>query len=456
MSWTPKLGQEGTVSGRLVAALRTDIAEGRLAPGAKLPPHRELAHRLGIGIGTVTTAYAEATRQGLITATVGRGSFVADRASAVPRGDGPIALDQNLPPLAASQRRFAAAVARIAKRPDLTDHLGYAPPAGLLAHRRSAAGWLGRIGGLAGVDPKRLIMTEGGQQAMSLAFETLCRPGDTILCEAASYFGIKSIVQAGNYRAIGLAMDEEGLLPDALDEAASKGPRILYTLPTLQNPTGRIMSAKRRADIIAVARRRDIAIVEDDVYAAYAAGSAPPPLAALAPERCFYIGSASKALAPGLRTGFLVVPGADQVERVLRLVRGRVYAPSVLGALITCQWIDEGVADEIIAENCAETLARGEMARTTLGSAISPPADPRCPHVWLPMPELDAERFAARAIRAGVELTLPSAPIVDASLISGVRLCLGAPADRTELGTALDRVAAALDVESHAPATAVV
>jgi len=457
MDWTPELsGQGGTVSGRLLTALRHDIIEGRLASGAKLPPHRELAHRLGIGIGTVTAAYAEAARQGLITATVGRGSFVADHTPAVTRGGGPIALDRNVPPLAAAQRRFAAAMARIARRADLGDHLGYAPPAGLPSHRRSAAAWLGRIGGLRGIDPDRLIMTEGGQQAMSLAFEALCRPGDAIMTEAASYFGIKSIVQAGGYRAIGLKMDAEGLLPDALDEAALGGARVLYTLPTLQNPTGRIMGARRRAEIVAVARRRDIIIVEDDVYAAYAAGNAPAPLAALAPERCFYVGSASKALAPGLRTGFLIVPGPDEVERVLRLVRGRVYAPSVLGALVTCQWIDEGIADEIVTENGAEALARGKMAAARLGAAISAPADPRCPHIWLPMSELDAERLAARAMRAGVELTPPSAPLIDASLISGVRLCLGAPADRAELGTALDRVAAALDAESHAPAAAVV
>ena len=120
MSWTPILQDDAdTVSGRLLAALRRDIGDGRLMPGAKLPPHRDLAHRLGIGIGTVTSVYGEAARQGLLTATVGRGSFVADVAPRPGRNDGPIDMARNLPPLASSQRRLATHLcqARQARRP---------------------------------------------------------------------------------------------------------------------------------------------------------------------------------------------------------------------------------------------------------------------------------------------------------------------------------------------------
>lgn len=455
--WTPTLDEDvETVSGRLLAALRRDIAEGRLSPGTKLPPHRDLAHRLGIGIGTVTSVYGEAARQGLLTATVGRGSFVADTIQPQGNLDGPIDLARNIPPLAATQRRFAATLTKLGKRSDITQFLDYAPPAGIEAHRRTAARWLRRVSGLANVRADRLVMTTGGQQAMALAFDALCRPGDTIMTEAATYFGIRSIAQVGGYRTVGLAMDEEGLLPDALDRAAAEGARVLYTLPTLQNPTGRIMGDRRRAEIAAVARKHQIWIVEDDIYSAFAIGNAPPPLASYAPERCFYINGASKALAPGLRTGFLVVPDEAHLDTVLRLIRARVYSPAVIGAIITCQWIEDGSADDIIAETSAEMLIRGKMAADRLGSALSPPADPRCPHVWLPMPELEAERMAARAMRAGVELTLPSAPLIAPSLISGVRICLGVAADRTQLGIALDRIVSALDADRTEPASAVI
>ncbi|RYD88751.1 MAG: GntR family transcriptional regulator, partial [Sphingomonadales bacterium] len=148
MNWTPSLPDDGnTVSGRLLAALRRDIDEGRLAPGTKLPPHRELAHQLGIGIGTVTAVYGEAARQGLLTATVGRGSFVADTALPQRANDGPIDLARNLPPLASTQRRFAATLAKLSKRGDITQYLDYAPPAGVDSHRRISANWLRRISG---------------------------------------------------------------------------------------------------------------------------------------------------------------------------------------------------------------------------------------------------------------------------------------------------------------------
>lgn len=457
MIWSPVLQDDAdTVSGRLLSALRRDIVEGRLLPGTRLPPHRDLAHRLGIGIGTVTSVYGEAARQGLLTATVGRGSFVADTPAAHCANDGPIDLARNLPPLASTQRRFAATLARLAKRPDLNGYLDYAPPAGLDSHRRIAAGWLRRIGGPADVRADRLIVTSGGQQAMMLAIDSLCRPGDTIMTEAATYFGVRSIAQAGGYNMLGLAMDDEGLLPEALERAAAGGAKVLYTLPTLQNPTGRIMGAARRAEITAIARRYQLWIVEDDLYSAFATGNAPPPLAAYAPERCFYLNAASKALAPGLRTGYLVVPDEAAMDRVLRLIRARVYSPPALGSLIACQWIEDGSADEIIAETHVEMIARHALAAGKLGAAMSRPGDPRCPHVWLPMSELDAERMAARAMRAGVELTPPSAPLVDPSSISGVRLCLGVAADRTQLGIALDRIAGALDTSRAETGAAVI
>jgi len=455
--WFPRLDDEaGTVSGKLLAALRRDIEEGRLQPGSKLPPHRELAHRLGVGIGTVTAVYGEAARQGLLTATVGRGSFVADRPALHADGKSVIDLARNLPPLAVTQRRLAATLGQIARRGEVTQLLDYAPPAGLDAHRRVAAQWLARIGGPERVPHERLVITCGGQQAMMLAAGVLCRTGDTIATEAATYFGIRSIAQAGGYRLAGLPMDGEGLLPDALEKAASEGVRVLYTLPTLQNPTGRIMGERRRAEIVEIARRKSMWIIEDDIYASFATGSAAPPLTSMAPDRCFYISGVSKALAPGLRTGFLIVPDDQHLSEVLRLVRAQTYAPPSIGSMIACQWIEDGSADEIIAETGAEMIARNQLAADRLGSAMSRPGDPRCPHIWLPMAELDAERMAARAMRAGVELTPPSAPLVDPSTISGVRLCLGVAADRRQLGVALDRIVAAMDGERSEPAAAVV
>lgn len=446
--WTPTLPPgEAPLYERLLDALRGDIASGALSDGDRLPPQRDLAHRLGLGLGTVTRAYVEAEKAGLVQAHVGRGSFVRGAGTPAFRPaapTGPINLAQNTAPPQPAAERIGDALARLRRRADLLDHLAYAPPAGLEVQRRAGAAWLARSGGLEGADWTRLVCCAGAQQGLALALGGLARPGDAILCEASTYQGVKAIAEHQGLRLRGVAMDAEGLRPDALDEAARDGAKVLVLLPTLQNPTGRIMSLRRRREILAIARQHDLWLIEDDIYAVYAGDDRPPPLALLAPERTFHVSGVSKSLAPGLRAGYLVVPPGDHLERVLRAVRALAYAPPAFGGLIATQWIEDGAADAIVAEGVAEMSARMTLARQVLGAAMETPASPSCPHVWLPMGELDAERLAGRALRGGVEVTPPSAPVVEPGLASGVRVCLGAAASRAELEQGLRVVAAAL------------
>ncbi len=439
--WRPELtGEAPSLTAGLVDALARDVASGRLEPGTRLPTHRELAQRLGVGVGTVTSAYALAAKRGLIEARVGSGSFVAGAAQPGTQ-DAIIRLSHNLPPLGPSERRLAAALARLQRRPDLLDVLDYAPPPGLLAHRRAGAAWLKRRHRFDRVDADRLLVTAGAQQAMALALQALCAPGDTVLTEAATFFGVRTLAQHAGYRLEGVAMDEEGLRPDALERAASGGARVLYTIPTLQNPTGRIMSKLRRREIAAVARRRELWIVEDDVYGAFAGEDAPPPLVSFAPERTLYLTGLSKTVAPGLRTGFLLAPDEALFERLSAGIRARSYAPPTLGALVATHWIEDGEAEAIATEIGAEVAARTALAQARLGARLPRVVEPRCPHLWLPMAELEAERLVARALRAGVQLTPAEAPVVDPTSIGGVRLCVGAPPSRDQVETALERLA---------------
>jgi len=445
--WTPTLPPgDAPLYERLLDALRADIASGVLSDGSRLPPQRDLAHRLGLGLGTVTRAYVEAEKAGLIQGHVGRGSFVRGEPAAprpVPLA-GPINLAQNIAPQRAAADHLAEAMTRLRRRPDLLDHLGYAPMAGSDVQRRAGAAWLARSGGLAGADWTRLICCAGAQQGLALALGALARPSDTVMCEASTYQGVKAIAEYGGLRLKGLAMDAEGVRPDALEAAARDGARVATLLPTLQNPTGRIMSLRRREDIVAVARKHDLWLVEDDIYAVYAGPDHPPPLAVLAPERVFHVSGVSKSLAPGLRAGYLIVPPGDHLERVLRTVRALAYAPPAFGGLIATQWIEDGTADLIAAAGVAETTARLAMALEILGSAAERPASPASPHLWLPMGELEAERVAGRALRGGVDVTPPGAPVVVPGLETGVRVCLGPAADRDELERGLRVVAAAL------------
>ena len=137
--WRPVL-PEGPepIYRRLADALAQDVGAGALTAGTRLPAQRDLAHRLGVSVGAVTKAYAEAERGGLITAHVGRGSFVAAAAAAASGGDDTVDLARNLPPFGPARARLAEAVARLPRSPGFLDAVAYAPAAGAFDQRRAS------------------------------------------------------------------------------------------------------------------------------------------------------------------------------------------------------------------------------------------------------------------------------------------------------------------------------
>ena len=442
--WTPSLtpGTEPLYE-KIVVGLEGDMRSGVLVPGVRLPPQRDLAFALKVSTGTVTRAYVEAERRGLIHGHVGRGTFVSDLhvrgASAEESADRTIDLSVNIIPHGAAARRLASSTKR---RADLAECLAYAPPLGAEAHRRSATTWLDRTANFA--PPwSRIAVTGGAQHAMALAFNELIRPSDTVLCEVATFSGVKSLSEHLGFCLQGVAMDEEGLEPEALSKAIkTSGAKVLYAMPTVQNPTGRTMSRRRRGEVAEVLKRTGVWLIEDDNYAIFRPRSHATlsPLAEALPEQSFYIGGASKSLAPGLRTGFLVCPPAS-TDAIARAIRATVYAPSTLGPELFSRWVDDGSAFTIVDEVVQEIHTRGALARDTLGL---PASTPEAPHVWLAMSELDAERTFSRALRAGVAVTPGDAPTVSGDPVCGLRVCLGAPASTGLLEVGLRRLASAL------------
>lgn len=445
---------------RLIDTLERDIATGALAAGAKLPPQRDLAHHLKIGVGTVTRAYAEAERRGLLTAHVGRGSFVSGSVrrplSQPANRTGPIDMARNLPPLGPARAHIAEAVGQLRNAPDLLEAVNYGDSLGAPAHRRAIAAWLERTSAMGPVDWNRILLCTGGHQGMNLAFGAICAAGDVILCEDSTFYGVKALADHAGYRLQGVALDDDGLLPQALDAAIrATGARLLYLQPTLHNPTGRTMSADRRAAIVEVARRHDLWIVEDDVYGHFAHPIGLKPLALLAPERVFHVSSLSKAIAPGLRVGFVIPPlGGGHTARITAAIRATSYASEPFGRMIATRWIEDGTAFRIADAIIAETRQRTELAFAYLGHRIAPPSGPACLHIWLPMSELEAEQVAGRALRAGVELTPPAACCVGPA--TGLRLCLGGPDDIGDLERGLTIVATALASGAETSSRAIV
>ena len=451
-NWKPVVRSgETPLYERIADAIERDIRDCVLQAGARLPPHRDLAHTLSVSIGTITKAYGEAERRALIVGYVGRGSFVAERSHGGATSDGPMDLALNLPAGGPGQRHFAEALARLRRRSDLALAAEYTPPEGLESVRRIGSEWLQSRHGVA-IDPGEIIQTNGGQHALALTFGAIARPGETILCEAATFYGVKTLAEVLPYRLHGVDLDAGGLTPAALEKAiAETGARVLYTIPTLQNPTTITMTTARRKQIAAIARKRDLLIVEDEAYRAIAAPEdRPPTFTELAPDRTIHVATISKAFSPGLRLGFLRAPTSAIREKILHHARAIGYAPPALGALVFSQWIEDGTADLIADQIIQDARTRSDIAKKILGNAMAPPGSQQSIHVWLPMSALDAERAAGRALRAGVELTPPDAPIVASDKVSGLRVCLGGAPDRASLESALTVVAQALQSDvSH-------
>jgi len=441
--WRPEIGaSEGTAYARIVEALAADIERGALAQGARLPTQRGLAEAIGVGVGTVTRAYAEAEARGLIEAVVGRGSFVAAAPTAAD-GDGPIDLSRNVAPIGPAAAALRGAVAALARRGDLAQRLDYAPDAGFAADRRAAATWLRRTANFDGADEGGVIVTAGAQQAIAVAVAALCRPGDVLIVEAATFNGVKLIAAQGGLALAPAAMDAEGLIPDALDRvAAETGARAAYLQP-FQNPTARVMGLARRREILAVARRRGVVLIEDDLYGPHVAELGLPPLAALSPDQVAYVSGLSKSLAPGVRTGFLIPPERYR-PAALEALRAATFGAPTFGAALATQWIESGAAFEVFAAIQRELTGRAALAATVLAGLIEPRRHSASPHVWMPLAELDAERIAGQALRAGVKVTPPRAPFVDGVAVDGLRICLGATADRSALERGLATLRACL------------
>ncbi len=440
MDWRPDIPPGDTPAyQRIVEALAADIERGALTPGARLPTQRALAHQLGLGIGTVTRAYTEAGLRGLIDGVVGRGSFVAAAARA-PAVDGAVDLSRNIAPIGPARAALRAAMASLARRGDLAQRLDYAPNGGFPADRRAAAAWLARAANFPAADPARLIMTGGAQQALFVALAAACRPGEALIVEEATFHGVKLAAAQSGLRLAPAAMDAEGLTPEALARAAAEtGARTAY-VQTYQNPTARVMSLARRHAILDTAARAGVLLIEDDLFGPIVGQLGLPPLAELAPAEVAYVSGLSKTLAPGLRTGFLMLP-----ERLVGpghdALRVTAFGSPSFSAPIATHWIETGEAFEILDDVRAELTARTGLANRLLDGLIERPVSPATTHVWAPAGELDAERIAGAALRAGVRLTPPAAPFAAGVPISGLRICLGAAADARTLESSLAIVA---------------
>ncbi|MBI3452192.1 MAG: PLP-dependent aminotransferase family protein [Rhodospirillales bacterium] len=441
-TWLPEI--QTRVGPRYLAiadTLAADVAAGRLPPGARLPTHRDLAWKLGVTVGTVTRAYAEAERRGLIAGEVGRGTFIRERGGDVlptlsPPTDGFVDLTRNFPPEGPHNKTIAETLAAIAAAKNISSLLAYTSNVGLPAHREAGAAWVRK----AGLDarPSEIAVTNGAQHGSMVAMATLTRPGDVVLTEQLTFYGVKSIATLLSLQLHGVAIDEYGLVPDALDAACRQTQaRVLYCIPTIHNPTAAVMPAARREEIAAICQRHAVTIVEDDIYG-FLPDHSLPPLSSFAPERSIYVTGLSKCVAPGLRVGYLRAT-ESMVARLSTTLRATVWMAVPLMAEVAARMIEAGSAEKMALWQREEAKARQSLARRALGNADID-THPASFHIWLKLPEpWRREEFVAEARRRGVGIAPAEAfAIGRGPLPHAVRIGLSAARDRAQLEHALN------------------
>jgi DNA-binding transcriptional MocR family regulator len=462
--WSPQIeGIGGPIYLAIAEAIGAAIASGELRGGDRLPTHRALAEQLGVDLTTVTRAYTEARRRGLLQATVGRGTFVRSPQQTAPRGraggGGVVDLGMNLPPQPTDpslQLLLQQGLAELLARPDSASLLTYQPGAGSAEERAAGAAWIRPT--LGEVEPGRVLLSPGAQPALLAALGTVAQAGDVVLTDRLTYPGFRSAAAQLGVRLAAISADADGLLPDAVEEACrgEQRPRAIYCIPTNHNPTTVTMPTGRRQALAEVARRHELRIIEDDAYGLLPADPLPA-LAAFAPDITFHVATLSKAISPALRAAYLVAPDQRYATRLAAALRANVLMASPLLTGLVTAWIHDGTAHGLLSAIRQECAARQRIAREAL-PAGSFDARPEGLHLWLRLPppwgRLD---FVSQVRQQGLALVPSDAFAVGEGLPpDAVRVSLGAASSREQLRAALRAIAAVFANDAFVPFSEVV
>jgi DNA-binding transcriptional MocR family regulator len=412
--WLPKLVDDGGPKYlALTRALRDAIRAGDLAEGAQLPTVRDLAFRLGVTPGTVSRAYQITTQEGLLEATVGRGTFVAARSPRLGPTEalfhdrdrsfvaGRVDLRSPHLPEVGQSGYIGEAMQRIALNIG-REWIDYTHQSDESELRELVVDWLSpRVLGQISADD--IMLTHGGQSAIGLVFD-VCLRGDrpVVLIEDLAYPGFRYAARAARAEVVGIELDDEGICPEALEEACRRyGAQVLCLTPVAQNPTTARMSAARMAQIVSIARRYDLQIIEDECYTY--AESEVPALRALAPERVWHAGSMSKTISAALRFGYVVCPiGMGGAGRLA--AQHRFFALSLPVTALMTDLFRTGAAEEIRKRVHQEFSSRLQVMVNRLG-AFDLSWQAGIPFAWLRLPQgWRAYTFTRMAEEQGVLL----------------------------------------------------
>jgi DNA-binding transcriptional MocR family regulator len=397
-NWFSDLSGPGPLYQRLADRIESGIDRGTMPAGFKLPPQRDLAYDIGATVGTVGRAYQLLRERGLVSGEVGRGTYVLKRHDdAQP--------DIETTPLSyEGTRGFEAPPDKLRFDSTAAPDIGQGVAVGELLARIAAdhpseissytrdfperwfeAGsrWLARNDFRPA--PDTIVPTLGTHAGVISAISALTAPGDTIAFEHLTYSQVARSAGLIGRRVALVAADGEGLDPeDFAHVCAQKHPKMIFLMPTMQNPTLATLSAARRQEIARIAREHNVLLIEDDLYGAMT-GDTTPLLAEYAPERTIVAGGLSKSVAAGVRGGWLSCPPAyrHRIRVAHKMLTGGL---PFLSAELCSRLVLSGRAAEIRTQILAEIEARTAMVRGRL-AGFSFNSYARVPFVWLTLPD---------------------------------------------------------------------
>lgn len=418
------------------------ITENILIKGSKLPPHRQLADKINVTSVTVSRAYKELERNGLIIGIIGKGTYVNDNKLANSNQD----KFQNYHPSASSidlsksssihTPEIRSSISKVRNKVRLThlldDYLGeYGPELGFTEHKQSGLNWLLHSGVKGNID--QIACTNGAQHALLCSLLMTTNPGDTIVADEFTYPGLIQLCKQLGRKLVGIASDESGMNPGVLSDFCScNSCSAIYLCPEIHNPTGLIMPQSRRKELVEVCREYNLFIIEDSVFSVLSDANQQP-IQAIAPERTMLISSLSKIFLPGLRVGYLYFP-ENFKHKATDVLRDSGWMASPVNHQMASVLIDDGQAFELLSIQKEEILRRKKLVEGYLEN-IQYTTSKYSPHYYLQLPEhKKASAVVDDLKQAGIfALTCASFSVSKKNRDRFVRVSISCPGDDAEL-----------------------
>jgi DNA-binding transcriptional MocR family regulator len=398
-NWLPDLSAgSGPLYMRLADRIETDITEGVLPAGTKLPPQRDLAYDIGVTIGTIGRAYALVRERGLVSGEVGRGTFVLGRDAEPDKRDveiahqvsgtrapyaapGKLVMDSTSAPDVGQGEVIGRLAGEIARdHPDKIIDYTRSWPADW---REAGARWLATDGWKP--DPQTVVPTVGVHASAMAVIAAMTAPGDKIAFEQLTYSSISRSASLIGRRSVVVNIDEHGPIPEDFDRlCAQQHPKLAFFIPSLHNPTLTITPVNRRREIAEIARKHNVWLIEDSIYGALL-DKPPTPISAFLPERTFHISGLSKTVSAGVRAGWVSCPAnlAPRIQVAHKMMTGGL--PFMLAEL-SSRMVMSGAADTIRQAARVEIETREAMVRRAF-AGLDFVSHKRAPFLWMKLPD---------------------------------------------------------------------